>query len=549
MASARALAVASVVLPSILLHGCGGGGDDDKGDDDKDDDNAVSKDEQFIVDAFGGDPTFLWGAATAAAQIEGAWNKAGKQASIWDDFCHNVTHRDNSDGQDFKKQCGKIPAGAMEPEKWITLEVADDFYNQYKGDLSMLKGYGMNSLRVSLSWPRIMPLNKVTMKHEPNPEGIAFYTNVFKEMKKQGITPFVTLFHWDLPNDLSWLESDVSDAFLEYAELAFKSFPEVKDWATFNEPNSICSLGYAIGAFAPGHRETTGHIKCAHNILKAHAKTVKSFRKMDMGQIGIVLDYKWAYPLDPNNEKDVLAAKHDEANVLGQWAEPIFGSGDYPKLLKDFFGNKMPKFTEEEKKDLKGSADFFGLNTYGGKLAEWKRGDKPLENWTDGNDIAERYTFSPCNAGEDTSDLVDAKFECGAASGWLWAKPDAMRKYLNHVKTHYKVENVYVTEFGVDVDGESDMTKEDALKDTYRQEYYRRYMKQVALAKKEDDVNVKGVFAWSLMDNFEWGDGLNFRFGITYVDFNDLSRTAKGSAGWWKAMIAKMNNNSATITV
>merc|ERR1711959_477416 len=169
--------------------------------------------------------------------------------------------------------------------------------------------------------------------------------------------------------------------------------------------------------------------------------------------------------------------------------------------------------------------------------------DKTLADYEPGDDMAERYSFSPCNPDEDKSAIVDEDFECGAASGWLWAKPDAIRKYLNHVHTYYQTPKIYVTEFGVDVAGESDMKKEDALKDEYRQEYYQRYLYELAKAKQEDGAPVNGVFAWSLMDNFEWGDGLNFRFGITYVDFNDypgLPRTPKDSANWWKWLIGNM---------
>jgi len=301
-------------------------------------------------------------------------------------------------------------------------------------------------------------------------------------------------------------------------------------------------LGYAIGAFAPGHKSTTGHIECGHNILKAHAKTVQSFRSQKKtGQIGIVLDYKWSYP-KTDTEDDRRAAEYDRDNVLGFWADPIFLTGDYPQSLKDFFGSKMPVFTDDEKAMLKGSADFFGLNTYGGKIASLN--DKRLEDYEPGSDIAERYSVSPCNPGEDNSTVVDPAFECGAASGWLWAKPEAMREYLEHVHKHYGVQDIYVTEFGVDVKGESDMSMEEALEDEFRQEYYKRYMKQIALAKDKSNVPVRGIFAWSLMDNFEWGDGLNFRFGLTYVDFNDLSRHPKGSAKWWTQLIAKMKPQS-----
>jgi len=393
-----------------------------------------------------------------------------------------------------------------------------------------------------------MPLNKASGKHERNPDGVKFYKDVFAAMKKSGVTPFVTLHHWDLPTDLSWLEDDVVDQFLDFAKMCFNEFPDVTNWATLNEPNSICSGGYGIGNFAPGHKSTTDHLVCGHHVLQAHARSVDYFRKSGKkGNIGIVLDYKWAYP-NSDTALDERAAAHDRDNALGFWAEPIFKTGDYPQSLKDFFGEKMPTFTDEERHMLKGSADFWGLNTYGGKVAVWN--DKKIEDYEPGEDIVGRYSFSPCDVGEDKTHVVDPEFECGAASGWLWAKPDAMRKYLNFVNEYYEVHNVYVTEFGVDVAGESDMSMGEALNDTYRQEYYKRYLKQVAMAKKEDGVGVMGVFAWSLMDNFEWADGLNFRFGITYVDFNDLSRHPKKSARWWTKMISQMRSEApATRTI
>jgi len=496
-----------------------------------------TEDERYIVSVFEHERDFLWGAATAAAQIEGAWN-VSKQASIWDDFCHSIPHRDTTEVP-FHKQCGSFPPGESD-SRWVTPEVTDDFYHTWKDDLKLLASYGMNAMRVSISWPRIMPWNEASQKHEPNPVGIKFYQDVFAEMKSLGITPFVTLFHWDLPNDLSWLEDSVVPAFVEYAELAFDSFQDVNDWATFNEPNSVCSLGYGQAAFAPGHKETTGAVKCSHHVLQAHALAVQSFRqKRPDSQIGIVLDYKWAYP-QTDSDDDKRAADFDRDNVLGVFAEPIFLTGDYPQSLKDWYGSELPALTEAEKIALKGSADFFGLNTYGGKIAVWN--NKSLAEYQPGDDVVERYSFSPCDGKHDDAkaNLDDPAFECGAASGWLWAKPVAIKDYLDYVNNVLGVSKVYVTEFGVDVDKESDMKQEDAIKDHYREEYYRRYLKQIAVAKEELNVPLKGVFAWSLMDNFEWGDGLNFRFGITYVNFTDMTRTPKQSAHWWSKMLHQM---------
>jgi beta-glucosidase len=535
--------VAAASLVGLSLQGCGGG-------------DATTttlppspvKNDDYVVETFKGDPDFLWGAATAAAQIEGGWNADGKQPSIWDDFCHSIAamtgDTTETDGEPFSKQCGQVPKGATNKELWTTLDIADDFYSDthFTQDIGMLKSFNMNAMRVSISWPRLMPLDNVTGKHVLNEKAVSFYNKTFQIMLDSGVTPFVTLFHWDLPNDLSWLKENVVDEYAAYATAAFEAFPQVKNWATFNEPNSVCSLGYAIGAFAPGHKSTTDHLLCGHHILQAHTKAVTSYREKYGGQIGIVLDYKWAYAQDDGNENDNKAAGWDRDNVLGFWAEPIFKTGDYPPSLREFFGDKLPTFTDNEKKLILGSADFWGLNTYGGKIAVYN--NKTLADYTPGNDMAERYSFSPCADGKSRAAVTDEKFECGAASGWLWARPDAIRMYLNHIKDYYNVSNIYITEFGVDVAGESDMSKEVALKDEYRQEYYQRYMYQVALAAQEDNVRVKGIFAWSLMDNFEWGDGLNFRFGITYVDFTDdtkLTRTPKQSANWWTNLIANMS--------
>jgi beta-glucosidase/6-phospho-beta-glucosidase/beta-galactosidase len=235
-------------------------------------------------------------------------------------------------------------------------------------------------------------------------------------------------------------------------------------------------------------------------------------------------------------------AQWDRDNVLGFWADPIFGTGDFPESLKNFFGDKMPVLSAANQTALRGSADFWGANTYGGKITKASAFSTTLADYEPGDDMAERYSFCPCNPGENMSHVHDPSFECGAASGWLWAKPDAMYQYLNYIKTRYSSPKIYVTEFGCDVDQESEMPKEQALHDTFRKTYYQLYMMQIAKAKNEG-ADVKGVFAWSLMDNFEWGDGLNFRFGITYVDFNDypaLPRTPKDSALWWQGLIGNM---------
>lgn len=378
-----------------------------------------------------------------------------------------------------------------------------------------------------------------------------FYKRVFAKMKDNHITPVVTLFHWDLPNDLSFLNETIVEEFAKYAELVFEEFhSDVSDWATFNEPNSICSLGYSQGAFAPGHRSTTDHLICGKNLLLAHARARQVWTDGSYpGQLGITLDYKWAYPNDPSNAHDIELSQWDFDNVVGFYADPLFGSGDFPESMKTFFGEHMPVLSEETKTALKGSADFWGVQSYGGKVTRTSAYSKSLSDFQDGDDVAERYSFSPCKDGEDDSHVTNPDFECGAASDWLWAKGDAMYQYLNYIKTTYSSPKLYVTEFGCDVPGEGGMEMPAALQDDFRREYYKQFMMQIAKAKTEG-ADINGVFAWSLMDNFEWGDGLNFRFGITHIDFNsdNLTRTPKISSTWWKGLIANMSS-SVVVTV
>lgn len=493
--------------------------------------------EDIIMTAFGG-MDMLWGAATAAAQVEGAWDADGKQPSIWDDFCKSIPAKtgDTSPGV-LPHKCGH--------GKFISnLDVTDDFYHKYDQDIDMLADLGFTSMRVSISWPRVMPL--VDGKHRANEAGLDFYRRVFAKMKTRDIVPMVTLFHWDLPNDLSWLEDSVVPAYMDFADLAFKTFPEVKHWATFNEPASFCNLGYSIGAFAPGHKSKLDHIMCTHHVLQAHAHAVKLYRdqyqKASGGQIGIVLDYKWSYPVNDLAESQ-QAAELDREFVFGIWAEPIFLTGDYPLGVKMFFGHHLPAFTEEEQRLLKGSADFYGANTYGGKVAMWT--NHTFDDLKDGDNVAEMFSWSPCDpAAPATAKAMvkDPAFECGADSSWLWAKPEALSEYLRYINDRYHPGTIYLTEFGCDVKNESSLPMAQALIDPFRQEYYTLFLQEAARAKLSG-VPLKGVYAWSLMDNLEWSDGLAYRFGIVYVDFNskNLTRTPKSSSKWWSSLMEKMH--------
>jgi beta-glucosidase/6-phospho-beta-glucosidase/beta-galactosidase len=284
--------------------------------------------------------------------------------------------------------------------------------------------------------------------------------------------------------------------------------------------------------------------------LLSHARAVETFRKNKYpGQIGIILDYKWVYPDNASSAEDLELSQLDRDNVLGIYADPIFGTGDFPESVKAFYGDFMPVLSAEDQSALRGSADFIGLNTYGGRAVNRSAYSTTLADYHAGDFITERYSYCPCASGTPKTHVENYTFECGADStSWLWIKPDAMYQYLNYFKTNYGNPKVYVTEFGVDVKGESDMEIATALQDDFRQNYYQIYMMQIAKAKNEG-VNVKGVFAWTMLDNFEWHDGTNFRFGITYVDYNSdkLTRYPKKSAIWWRGLIASMSSTTVTV--
>lgn len=459
--------------------------------------------EERIRAAFA-DPEFLWGSATAAYQVEGAWNRDGRQPSIWDDFCHQVDKPCSGDSGD----------------------VADDFYDRYAQDIDMLANLGFNSLRLSISWPRIFPLGQDGL-HHPNPLGIKFYKNVLSQLAEKGVTPMVTIYHWDLPNDLDWLSDTVVPEYVKYAEFLFETFPEIKNWATFNEPLSFCPGGYQGGFWPPSIQSDFLHLQCGHHVLQAHAAAVKMYRNRFQqkagGKIGIVIDYKWAYPWNASSADDIRSAQLHRDFHLGWWADPIFLTGDYPHSLRNFYGDNLPTFTKDEITSLRGSADFYGLNTYGGKFVKFEQnGATPFKE------------INPCVPG----DLPDGPpaGECGAST-WLWINPPAMRHYLEYVHDRYGPNEIFITEFGVDMPGEGTMTVKESVHDILRQDYYRNYLDQAATAKRESGVPIKGAFAWSLLDNLEWKDGFKCRFGITHVNFTSQKRTPKGSAKWFQQLL------------
>jgi beta-glucosidase len=383
--------------------------------------------------------------------------------------------------------------------------------------------------------------------HVPSTSGIGFYNDLFDYMLSKKVVPMVTLFHWDLPNDLSWLEPEVVEEFVAFANLSFASFPQIKHWATFNEPNTFCLQGYNDGGKAPGHVSKKDHLLCGHHVLQSHALAVKLYREQFQhkdSEIGIVLDFKWPYPRSDSIEDHTAAHNHIKFG-LAYWADPIF-FGDYPVEVKEYYGNVLPKFTDAEMTMLKGTADFIGANTYGGEIAVWD--PKTFAEKEDGDAMGENlWARAPCKDPILKSELDDPDWECNAESGtnngqWFWAKPDAMNKYLVHLHQTYRPNKIYITEFGVDVLDETRVEMTSAIHDGYRQEYYQLYMVEIAKAAIDSGVPVEGIFAWTLLDNLEWGGGFNSRFGLTYVDYATQSRYPKESFKWFSNLISRTDS-------
>ncbi|KAL0832750.1 hypothetical protein ABMA28_000925 [Loxostege sticticalis] len=457
---------------------------------------------------------FIFGVATSAYQVEGAWNVGGKGESMWDTYLHKHPNY-TADGSNA--------------------DIATDSYHNYKEDVKMIQYLGSSHYRLSLSWPRILPKGTDNYISE---DGKRYYRNLLEELIKANITPMVTLFHWDLPNPLmdlgGWTNPKMVDYFEDYARVVFELYGDiVKVWTTMNEPHQHCYNGYGTTYFAPAlNAHGIGEYLCTHYILLAHAKAYrlydKEFRPKQHGQLGITLDAFWAEPKNASSQEDRDGAEAYLQMHLGIYAHPIF-SGNYPDFVRQrvdnmslqqgFTRSRLPYFSQEEVEMLKGSSDFFGLNHY------------------------TSYLMSPC-AGENYQipSMDDDTGVCleqhpswtKPGADWFSVYPEGFRKLLNFVNNNYVQKNnisIIVTENGLCDHG--------GLKDYERIAYYKKYLYQLLLAKNLDNVNIQGYVAWTLMDVFEWSDGYKTKFGLFHVDFNspERTRTPKLSAKLYKEIV------------
>ncbi len=485
-----------------------------------------------------GDSGFLWGAATAAYQVEGAALEDGRGACIWDTFVEIP---------------GKIANGD-------TGKVAADSYHLYEEDVKLLRNMGLNSYRFSVSWSRILPDGTIGYVNE---KGIQYYNNLIDELVKYDIEPLVTLYHWDLPQALEdkyegWLSSKVVDDFKAYSEICFAAFGDrVKKWVTLNEPWSFTYMGYVTGSFAPGRcgdrskcprgdSATEGYI-AAHNALNAHAAAVDVYRRKYQqrqgGHIGIVLNHDFGWAASRASKEDQEAAERHNVFQSAWFGDPIT-FGDYPELMRQLVGDRLPEFSDEQSRLLKGSYDFLGLNHYttrfysmrGEQERDRERGKRALFGSV--GDTEPGWQGDQGNI-ESQKDVHGRNAGPQAASPWLQMVPDGFKDAILWNSHRYGKPAMYITENGCDVPGESAAPLKEALQDGFRISYYQRYLGAMQQAKALG-ADVRGYFAWSLLDNFEWSDGYNFRFGLTYVDYDSPARTRipKDSSRWYGKYVA-----------
>ncbi|KAI9116551.1 hypothetical protein K1719_012718 [Acacia pycnantha] len=463
---------------------------------------------------------FVFGAGSAAYQSEGAANIDGRGPSIWDNFTKH-----------YPEKISDHSTGA----------VADDFYHRYKNDIQLMKKIGLDSFRFSVSWSRIFPEGRGKV----NDLGVKFYNNLINELLANGLTPFITLFHWDLPQALEdeyggFRSPKVVDDFQEYANFCFKTFGDrVKNWVTLNEPYSFSVNGYNGGTFAPGRcsnyvgkctagDSSTEPYLVAHHLLLSHAAAVKlyktKYQAAQKGKIGITIVTHWFEP------KSKAMVDRDAANraldfFFGWYADPIT-HGDYPQSMRSFVGDRLPKFTKAESEILKGSYDFLGVNYYTTNYAE-----NPLStstvNMSYFSDM--RVTLSTTRNGLHVGTPT--------ALSWLFIAPKGIHQLMVYIKDKYHNPPIYITENGVAELNNASKPAQEAIKDSMRIRYHDNHLRNLLQAIK-DGVNVKGYYAWSFFDDFEWDAGYTVRFGITYVDFkNNLKRYLKYSAYWLKMFL------------
>ena len=462
---------------------------------------------------------FLFGAASASYQVEGAWDQDGKGPTNWDEFT-------------------KIPGKTFEGTNG---DMAIDHYNRYKEDVKLMAEMGLESYRFSISWARIFPNGS----GEINQKGIDFYNNIIDECLKYGIVPFITLYHWDLPLSLehkgAWLNKDTCDAYVDYAVLCFKEFGDrVKNFITFNETVVFAALGYMSGAHPPGiENDPKKYFQVTHNVFYAHARTLVEYKKLNLyGEIGLSHVFSPAFGID-DSEANTFAAMHANQFQFHWFFDPIL-RGTYPEYVVKQLEEQglAPEWTAQELETIEKAAplnDFMGLNYYQPQRVE--KMDAPAEKRAN---TLENSTGAPGNPSFDnvyrTVLMADKNY-----TKWNWEiSPEAFVEGLEMIKENYGQIKLYVTENGL---GDLDPIIEGEVCDIPRINFINDHLVSVKEA-IDRGVHIKGYYAWSAIDLLSWLNGFKKQYGFIYVDHsNGLARKKKASFHWFKEVIATRGEN------
>ncbi|WP_404455438.1 beta-glucosidase [Virgibacillus necropolis] len=429
-----------------------------------------------------------WGAATASYQIEGAAFEGGRGPSIWDTFSHTPGKVLNGDNGD----------------------VACDSYHRYEEDIKLMKELGIDVYRFSVSWSRIFP----TGTGEVNKEGLQYYHNVVDALVENGIEPMCTLYHWDLPQALQdkggWNNRETVEAFANYSEYMFKEFSgKIKSWITINEPWCASFLSNFMGIHAPGNQDPQLATTISHHLLLAHGKAVTRFRALGVeGEIGYAPNLEWLEPFSSKQE-DIDACDRGMGFFIEWFFDPVF-KGSYPEFMVNWFEKKGVMLTIEDgdMETISQPIDFVGINYYTGSVGRYKK-DEDL------------FDLEKVDIGYEKTDL-----------NWN-IYPEGFFKVLLKIKDQYGSIPIYITENGACY---NDEVENGSVKDQRRIEYIKQHLTSLKRS-MDSGVNIKGYLTWSLLDNFEWAEGYDKRFGLIHVNFNTLERTKKDSYYWYKQMI------------
>ena len=426
-------------------------------------------------------PTFTWGVATSAYQIEGAADKDGKGPSIWDTFTH---------------QPGRIIDGS-------TGDVACDHYHRYGEDVNLMASLGIDAYRFSMAWSRVQPQGKGAW----NEKGFDFYDRLLDAVASKGMAAHLTLYHWDLPQGLQddggWLSRETCKRFADYAaEVARRFGDRVQTIATHNEPWCSANLGYGNAQFAPGIADVKSAIQVSHHLLLSHGLALQAMRAQHTpAKLGIVLN-QWTADPATDSKADRALADYEYARSVQWFMDPIF-KGRYPELALKAHGANAPVVFDNDFNDIRQPLDFLGVNYYFRAFCS-----------------AETPPRQP-------------KGEHGFTDmGWE-IYPQGLTELLLALKEEYKLPPIYITENGM---ASADQLANGQVADAERIRYVESHLDALAAA-MEHGVDVRGYFLWSLLDNFEWNSGYAKRFGIVHVDYETQKRTLKESARWYRDFI------------